>query len=293
MSGAASIGLGVVAYTLFGLAMALMKLGAPALARPRAIAGDPALRRLFGWWLLGALTNLAFVAVQTAAIHLGSASTIGALNGVGLAVLAVLSHVLLDERVGRAEVTGIALIVAGTAAMAIAAGPPAPDLPPGARRMLAIAGGGASVLAVLVAASAFRRGGPAAGPVLGGAAGALGGLAILCQKLFAAGFAAAPPGAGARTLLVDPAFLGFLLVSNASFVVLQMAYQRGDAVRVVPVFSAAVIATPVVGGIAAFAEPFGPGQGLALLVLAAGVASLTSLTSLTGRAARCQPAPAE
>ena len=175
---------GTVAYTLYGVAMVLMKLGEPALASPREVLQRRDLQKSALAWAGGVACNFTFAATLGLALGLGHASVVAALNGVGLIVVAVLSWWVLHERLGRMGVGGMGLVVLGVAFIGWFATPPGPTPPLDDAVMLVFFG---VVALSCVGAGVVTRLQPAlGGPLLGAAAGALGGAAILLQKIFVA-----------------------------------------------------------------------------------------------------------
>ena len=58
-------------------------------------------------------------------------------------------------------------------------------------------------------------------------------------------------------------------------VVLQFAYRRGKAIRVIPSFSANYVVVPILGGMLVFGESLHPLQWLGAVLMVAGVLLLT------------------
>ena len=263
---------GLLAYALFGVAMAMMKYGAEVLAHPSTIRTDPGDRRRFAVWCGGNAVNFVFVVLQTYAFGLGRVSVISAFAGVGLVVLAILSRLVLREPAGPGIVGAIALVVLGTAAVggfSDDAGARSIPADHGARLLVF---GAATIGPWGVAVAGSRlRGWAAATVVFGVGAGTLGGVAILCQKVFGT---AQVEGFDLARLLVEPTFWGFAVVSLSSVAVLQVAYLFGRAVVVVPLFLGALIAIPVAGGTLVFGEPFATGQAAGVVLILVGIVLL-------------------
>ena len=268
----AAILVGLTAFGVYGAAMVMMKYGAEMLARPRSMFAGASNRRKSLVWLAGCVANVTYVVLFSVALGLGHASVIAALNGFGLVVAAVLSRLFLREAISRAEALGIGLIVLGTAGVGYW-GTHEPtcfafsfkaflvyNLVLGALNL-------AGSLAVIIAG---YRG---AAFVFAAVGGCLGGVSALFQKIFMTPLMTDGPSLGEAVplLIRNPYFLVFLVTSMAAFVMLQVAYQFGTAVQVVPTFSAAIILSPFWGGILAFQEPFGVPQGLSVAVILTGV----------------------
>jgi uncharacterized membrane protein len=119
------------------------------------------------------------------------------------------------------------------------------------------------------------------GPLLGAAAGALGGAAILLQKIFVAPLMeqTLAPTAFAVALATSFFFWAWTGAATASFVVLQVAFRFGEATKVTPAMVSAMILVPQAGGVALFAEELALGQLLGTTLVLVGVVLLTAAPS--------------
>jgi small multidrug resistance pump len=282
---------GSIAYTIFGVAMVLMKLGEPFLAAPRQVFKDPALTKSLLFWLGGIAGNFAFATTLAIALGNGHASVVSALNGVGLIVIAVLSWVFLKERLSKAGLAGMALVVVGVALIGLFSLPPgpAPALDDGTMVMFF-----GVVLFTCVGAGGVSLARPAlGGPFLGAAAGALGGAAILFQKIFVGPLMQEPLGPWALTVALATSFFFWCwsAAASSSFVVLQVAFRLGDATKVSPAMVSAMILVPQAGGVALFAEELALGQLLGTALVLVGVVLLTATPSAAPDATSSATAP--
>jgi drug/metabolite transporter (DMT)-like permease len=82
----------------------------------------------------------------------------------------------------------------------------------------------------------------------------------------------------AANLLSNPWALTWIVISLVSMVVMQFAYRRGKAIRLIPAFAANTIVIPVVGGVLAFGERLHPFQWIGVTLIFAGVLLLTLKT---------------
>lgn len=265
---------GIFGYVLFGVAMALLKYGADSLATPRQIFRDRLVRLRFIVWLIGMVTNTIYVAVITIALGFGKASVISAFNGVGLAVLAVLSHFFLKEPIGRFEIGGLTFIIFGTGTLGLMGGTEVEIYQYSISAFILM---NLILFSILLLSTLFTflRKYAGAAIIFSITAGSLGGISLLYQKIF---MTHQIESAGLWKLLQDPYFLIFLIVSNGSFVVLQVAYQFGKAVTIVPIFSSTFIVMPVIGAIWVFSEAFLPWQGVGIVLILVGIVFLTGLS---------------
>ena len=119
-----------------------------------------------------------------------------------------------------------------------------------------------------------------AGFVCAANAGCLGGIAALCQKLFMTPLVV--PGqvteSAAVFLLKDPFFWIFAVLAIGAFVMIQVAYQFGQAILVVPTYSATIILSPFIGAVIAFYEPINEPQVIAVVCILVGIYFLAGLS---------------
>lgn len=267
--------MGVIGYSLFGVAMALMKYGAVFLKQPRSVLSNSAIRNRCLVWLSGCLINFLYVGLVTYALGSGKAAVISSLNGVGLAVLVLLSHFFLKEIVGFPELVGIGVIVCGTVLLGLFDRPSPVEFTFRAPEVLffSLLTIGIPALGVVYSLAAKFRGAVLNFSVF---AGVLGGVSLLYQKIFMVNLL---EHAKLASLLRDPYFIAFLVTSNASFIMLQVAYLFGRAVVIVPIFSSVIILTPVLGGVVVFAETLSIAQWIGLGVVVSGIVILTALAA--------------
>jgi uncharacterized membrane protein len=267
-----SVLVGLAGFAIFGVAMVMMKYGAEVLAAPRTMFSGRENRRKSLVWIGGCLANMTYVALFSVALGMGKASVISALNGFGLVVAALLSAVFLKERVAFSDGIGILLIVAGTAGVGYwgTSGSEAFAYSFIAFLAFCLILGGANLAG---AAAMFPLRFRGASFVFAVNAGFLGGISALMQKIFMTPVMQGGLTAGQMSSLLfrNPYFWIFVVTSMASFVMLQVAYQYGGAIQVVPTFSAAIILTPFFGAILAFRERWVLAQGLAVVLILVGI----------------------
>lgn len=221
----------------------------------RGLAGSPL-------WAAGLAMGLAGWALHVGALARAPLSLVQAFGAGGLALVAPAGMRLLRERLSRAELAAVALMVAALvllAAGARTAAQPAHVPSLALALYLAIAAAGAAAIAA-------RRPGA---PLLGAAGGVLYGAADAATK---AATIAAQHGAVAAAAAWIAAVL---LLSGGAFLCFQRGLQIGAAVPVVALMTAATNAVAMLGGVLVLGDPLGRGPAalahlLALAAIGAG-----------------------
>ncbi len=266
---------GTAAFSAYGVGLVAMKHGAADILHPRSLFATPQSRRRGAIWLCGALANFGCVVLLSVALKHGHASVVAALNGWSLVVVALLSRLFLGERLSRADQAGIAVVVAGVAALGLYGGVQAEGLSYEPGRVSAFVFGVLGGTGALVLGS-WRAGWWRGATVLGTAAGVLAGLSFVLQKIFIDPVLA-DDGVDLWAMLPSPWFWLYLLVSNGGFAVLQLAYPFGRAVEVAPAVVSSMILVPIAGGVICFGEALSVPQILGTVAILAGVWLLTAL----------------
>ena len=269
-------------YSIHAIAQAGQKIGLATATKRRA--------RGQAIWIFSTLSMPASIFLILYAVSIGNASLVGAMSGSGLASLAVFSHLYMRERITRRELIGVFTIIA--AALLI-----------GFFRV-EDAGGNPNLTALYIYFPAvcgtylllwlvFHKRSRIVGIVIAGLAGALGGFVPLFQKI-----STSPLGLSrallhfqfrnetalttllhrGANLLSNPWALTWIVISLISMVVMQFAYRRGKAIRLIPAFAANTIAIPVVGGVLTFSERLHVFQWIGVILILAGVLLLTIKT---------------
>lgn len=268
-----AIVLGLSAYILSNLGMAIQKQGAPGLPRFKDFPADRQVRRWLAWWTLGTLMTIGGVALLFPALAMGKASVIASFGGAGLAALVLFSWGVLKEPIGRAEIAGVTLIAVGTALAGFLGGN---DSAMDVFEPSWMLGYGAAliILAVPLSTGAVRAG-RLPGLALGATSGTLAGLGIMLQKVVG-DRAGAVTGLGGQVWagLTDPYLVGWLVLTAAAFAVIQLAYLHGKAVTVVPAYTTGTIVVPIAGAAVVFGEELTPALLAGLCLLLIGVALL-------------------
>jgi drug/metabolite transporter (DMT)-like permease len=232
-----------------------------------------------------ATTAAAFLLLY--AVSFGSVALVGAIGGSGLASLALFSHWVLKETMGRWAIAGISLIFVGSGLVG-ALSRPMPVMHPAPLTLFVFLG--AVCLLFVALWVAFRRHQGAVGIVIAGFAGALGGVIPLFQKISTSEFGRSrsllelefqTPGRflemvehGAE-ILSNPFALVWMGIAITSTVIMQFSYGHGAAIRVIPSFAANFIAVPVIGGLVCYGERLYPLQWAGVALIVGGVLLLT------------------
>jgi drug/metabolite transporter (DMT)-like permease len=189
----------------------------------------------------------------------------------------------MKEPIDTRELIGVGIIFAAAFLMGAFARPPRLEA---LRLPILFVILAVSVLTFSLLWVALRRRDFAAAVVIAAFSGTLGGLVALFQKVSTSPLArslslargAEPAGrglSGVAQTLSNPYSLAWILLSVLSMVVIQFAYRRGRAIRIIPAFSASYIVVPVVGGMLVFAETLRPMQWLGIAAIVAGILLLT------------------
>lgn len=266
-------------YSLLNVGQAVQKIGLDRTPR----------ERLGGWsvWALGTIMTFVSVMVVLYAVSVGNVSLVGAMAGTGLVSLVLFSRFVMNERTTRRELAGVGVVIAGAVLVSLQASGTGDEFRPG--WIIGLLGGAAVVYAILWILSGTMSFPP--GIAIASLAGVLGGGSTVVQKISTGAQGAqssllgsaleADSGSLADILarLANPYTVLWVGMSVVSMVVLQFAYGRDRAIRIIPSFSAHFIAMPVLGGVLGFGEPFSAIQIVGVLGIVAGVFAIT-----TGRA---------
>jgi uncharacterized membrane protein len=269
-------------YSIHSIAQAGQKIGLATTARRRA--------RGMVIWIFSTLMMPSSVFLILYAVSIGDASLVGAMSGSGLASLAVFSHLYMRERITRRELIGVFTIIAA----ALLIGFFRVEEAEGNTNLAALyiyfpAICGMYLLLWLV----FHKRSRIVGIVIAGLAGAMGGFVPLFQKISSSPFGLSRALLHFQfnndtaftallhrgtNLLSNPWAFTWIVISLVSMVVMQFAYRRGKAIRLIPAFAANTIAIPVVGGILTFSERLHPFQWIGVILIFVGVLLLTLKT---------------
>jgi len=230
-------------------------------------------------WCLGWATATSAIILNMVAVGLADLGVVQPLNGFGLVVLALGSRIYLGERLDRARLVAIGLVVVGVGLVGVFATPSRVFAT--ASELLACYTDGLGPF-VLALAALFGLGAwPLARAARGRAGIVFALMAAVCSVLglaFAKGvFGAATAWGVVATLAAWPfvvlaALLLFFAV--AALGLQQLSFQKGRAVVVTPIFAGASVLLPLVLGRLVFGEALGVLGLVGPLLILAGVVVL-------------------
>ncbi|MBI3927650.1 MAG: DMT family transporter [Armatimonadetes bacterium] len=223
-------------------------------------------RRHFVVWVVGTAMMMAAVFFQAVALYFGPAMIVAGVAGFGLVPMAIFSHAILKDPIRGKERWGLALVLVGVGAVGALASPYASSVPGHFLPMALIWSLAASLVVAGGAIIVLQRTGRVEGlaVVLASLGGALTGFGLIAQR------AAALSGEMLRYWSL------WFAVSVVAFLLAQAAHQRGRAVQIVPVYTAAVIVFPVILAHLVFGEPLCFTLIAALGLVLAGVVTVCS-----------------
>jgi drug/metabolite transporter (DMT)-like permease len=279
MQSALSLILAFIGYSIHNIGQAGQKIGL-AYARRSWLAGTAI-------WILASAGTMVAAFLLLYAVSLGSVALVGAMGGSGLASLALFSHWVMKEPIGRRELAGVGVIF-GAAAMIGAFHHAIKQV---SFRPLVLFLFLAAVCAIYILAWViFARRRSSVGIVIAGFAGALGGVVPLFQKVSTSEYGRArsllelefqSTGHFVRLLqrgaeiLSNPYALMWMGISVVSMIIMQFSYRRDTAIRLVPAFSSNYISVPVIGALICFGERLHPVQWVGIALIVVGVFLLT------------------
>jgi len=280
-----SVLMAFLGYSLHNIAQATQKIGLSAMKRSKY-------RGLSIWTGATVATTISSLIILYA-VSLGNVATVGAMAGSGLMSLTLFSRVVMKERIGKAGLAGLSAIILATVLIGITtteSKPPAITV-----GVLFASLGGLSAVAIILWL-VLSRSGRGLGILFGMFAGVLGGFVPVFQKVATSGIGRdhslvvrfLPPESAAAAdpvftallrkaleLFANPYALTWIALSIISMVILQFAYTKNQVIRVIPAFSAMIVALPVLGGLVLFHESIPGLQWLGILLIFAGVFLLT------------------
>jgi drug/metabolite transporter (DMT)-like permease len=272
-----SVVVAFVGYSVLNISQAGQKIGL-AVLRTRRLAG-------ISIWLVATLGTSLAAFINLYAISQGNVSLVGAMAGSGLGSLALFSWLVMKEPISRWELIGIAVVFAAAVLIGIFSGgfeSPRPRV----EALFLYLGALTAVYAMLWAV--LRRRIPLVATVIGGFGGTLGGFVTLFQKVSTTNFGRSlsflsasgetpeiPAVSGVGAVLTNPYTLGWVLLSIVSMVVMQFAYRRGKAIRIIPAFSATYVVIPILGGVLVFEEVLHPVQWIGVALVIGGILLIT------------------
>jgi len=274
-----SLILSFIGYSIHNIGQAGQKIGL-AYARRSWLAGTAI-------WILASAGTTVATFLLLYAVTLGSVALVGAMGGSGLASLALFSHWVMKEPIGRRELAGVGVIF-GAAAM-IGAFHHAIKAVFFQPLVLFLFLAVVCTVYILAWVILSRRKG-SVGIVIAGFSGALGGVVPLFQKVSTSEYGRSrsllelefqSTGHFVRLIqrgaeiLSNPYALLWMGISVISMIIMQFSYRRDTAIRLVPAFASNYIAVPVIGALIVFGERLHPVQWAGIALIVVGVLLLT------------------
>ena len=261
--------LAFLAYALLNVSQATQKDGIDRIRKKRG----------YGWsvWWLGTIGTAIPFFMILAALNMGNVSLVGAMAGTGLPVMTLFSHFVLGEEVDRRQILGIGLILAGGAVVGLFASEASSGS--ASFRTLIVLSSATPLALLLIWYIKYRLPGRDAW-ILGALAGSFAGISVLFQEAATTEQGRAfgrelnglhPIIVEYAPILLNPISAVWIGATVLAFGSSQVAYARGDSVRVVPPFVAAQILVPILGGLIAFSESLAVPQWLAVGAILAGL----------------------
>ncbi len=223
-------------------------------------ARDRDFARARSGWLLGfLLMNVAPVFNYLALLGLPP-NVVGAAIGANVAFTAILSALLLGERLGSRRILWTFATFAAIALAALRGGGVSGPLVPDALYVFI-----ALPLAAAAAGLALRRRRRSAGLAvsIAAVAGALGGFMILPLRALQIGAAASLAG-----WLGSPYLYLYIVAGAGSFSIIQLAYKDGEMSKVSPAYYGMQVLWPAIASYFAFGAPFDAVQAAAFAAIA-------------------------
>ncbi|MHA1125730.1 MAG: DMT family transporter [Candidatus Heimdallarchaeota archaeon] len=260
-----AIFLGILSYSMLNIGMGLQKKGAAELPKIEGQSVGKNLKNFFTnkTWLIGFALVQAQWIILTLAIQFGSLSIVTPLMSVGMVALVIFSYFYLKEPISKVEIIGIAAIIVGIAILG-ATNPTEVENPPLANVITGLEKLQSIIFLVVlvifsilfVLASVLRKF-KNADILFGVAAGITDALGAIFINAIMSGASYTDTSLIASSVYIWQwwLFMALLIFFNAlATIYLQVAYQRGKAIIVAPIFAVIAMISPVFGGIIIFGE---------------------------------------
>jgi hypothetical protein len=230
-------------------------------------------------WLAGAVTGVLGSGLHVVALGYAPLSLVQAFNAGGLVVTVPVAARAFGQRLARAELMAVALLVAALFLLGLGAG----ALVARAVPVSALAGA-VGIAALLAGGFALLPAGGRRGRLLGAAGGVLYGAADATTK------AVTMTHGGVIAALTSPWMVVLIALCVAAFACFQRGLQIGPAVPVIAVMTGATNAAAIVIGLLVFGEPLGAGAVFAALHVAAFALAVAAGLTLARAQGRLAPA---
>lgn len=274
---ALSILVAFLGFSVMNISQASQKIGLEMLPKKKGLGGFI--------WTLGLIGASAATFILFYAVAIGSVSLVGAMAGTGLASLTLFSIFVMKEKVGGREILGVAVIlVAAVLIGAFSKG--------GADSTVNLKASfifmGATFLLYIILWIALAKKTQILGIVIGSFGGATGGLIPMFQKISAsdvgqsraffdmAAYQGSPAMKSILGAIANPYSIVWVCISLASIIILQFAYKKDKAIRIIPAYSATNIVLPLISGMLCFSERLNWIQWIGVAAILAGVFLITA-----------------
>ncbi len=217
-------------------------------------------------WTIGMIMNSGAVVFTVMAVNRSSASLVGAMAGSGLASLTLFSIFVMKEKVTLKEILGVVTILLGGVFIGLFSVESQAVI--NYKNLYIYIGIITVVYTALIII--FNKKDHLMGIIIGAFGGATGGFVTLFQKV-----SNVYEQANQVKFFQSPWAYVWIIMSVLSFVIIQFAYKRDQAIRIIPAFSSHFIIVPVLGGVLCFSEILSPLQWLGVGIILAGVLLIT------------------
>ena len=260
-----SVFLGIVSYSMLNIGMGLQKKGAAELPKIEGQSVGRNFKNFFTnkTWLIGFALVQAQWFILTLAIQFGNLSIVTPLMSVGMVALVIFSYFYLKEPISKIEIIGITAIVIGIAVLG-ATNPAEVDKPllndviRGLEKIQSIIFLVFLVIfSILIVLASVLRKFKNADVLFGIAAGITDALGAIFINAIMSGASYTDSSLIATSVYIWQwwLFMVLLIFFNAlATIYLQVAYQRGKAIIVAPIFAVIAMISPVFAGIIIFGE---------------------------------------
>jgi drug/metabolite transporter (DMT)-like permease len=257
---------GMLAYSFLNIGMALQKKGASLLPNIEDVPLFQSLKSFITnkFWLIGFLFTAIQFCFYLAALNLGSLSIVAPMLGVGIVVLTIFSNFYLKEPICKMEYTGIAAIIVGV--IVLGATNPLNQESFSLEFIIDSLSKVGSIIFLIVIFvitlcaciySAFRHF-HLADVIYGAAGGLSAGFSAIFTKSVMSGIDFSNVGESLNEAIGHWywwVFLMLMLTANVFSTALpQVAFQKGKAIIVTPIFNVMALIMPIFAGIIIFNE---------------------------------------
>ena len=277
-----------IGYSLHNIAQASQKIGL-GVAKKNKGQG-------ISIWITATLSTSIAVFIILYAVSIGNVSIVGAMSGSGLASLTLYTRFVMKEKITKQGLIGVLIVMGATGLIGAAANKVKPPII--SIRLLFFFLIGLSVVFIMVwFLLRLRQLNKSLGIFLGIFAGILGGFIPLFQKVSTSKLGKAHSLAAGLIknsklmadnddlfpqllrkileILANPYALIWIVLSIISMIILQFAYTKDKAIRVIPAFSAITVILPVIGGVFCFHESLSVLQWVSIFSILSEVVLIT------------------